>query len=43
MVAAQVIGPRLAFDDGGVCTSVTEMVVSGTPPVLTTWNEYGTC
>ncbi|GAB3933768.1 hypothetical protein GCM10027614_05490 [Micromonospora vulcania] len=43
VVVAQVIGPRLAFDDGGVCVSVTVTPVSVNPPVFTTWNTYGTC
>ncbi|RAO54615.1 hypothetical protein LUPAC06_04548 [Micromonospora saelicesensis] len=43
VVAAQVIGPRFAFDEGGACTSVTLMAVRVSPPLLTTWNEYGTC
>ncbi|RAO54614.1 hypothetical protein LUPAC06_04547 [Micromonospora saelicesensis] len=43
VVAAQVIGPRFAFDEGGACTSVTPTLVRVSPPLLTTWNEYGTC
>ncbi|RAO54616.1 hypothetical protein LUPAC06_04549 [Micromonospora saelicesensis] len=43
VVAAQVIGPRLAFDDGGVCTSVTATLLRVKPPVLATRNRYGTC